>query len=208
MKEMGEGMDGAPGLHVGVSRGPYLWIGIAVVVLAGAAVRAVFLFADDFTTGFDGYYYALQVRSLVETGRIMNYDNSLVFPLLRLFAFLGRDVVFTNKLAVVILCPLTAVPIFLAALRMTSSRAAALTAALFFSLSFSQIYMSFEIIKNGVGMLFTASALYCLMRFSEKTVFKIGALVGTRSTRPSKMPCSPTRTPQMSISSSPSRSPP
>jgi len=149
---------------------------IAVCLLAAAAVRAVFLFKDEFATGFDGYYYALQVKSLIVNGELLNRDNSIAFSLLRFFSFFIPDVPAANKIATIFFCSLAAVPVFLLARRLTGSPVAALTAALLFSLSFSQIYMSFEIVKNGVSMLFVAAALYCLSRFFETRRHKLFAL--------------------------------
>jgi hypothetical protein len=158
------------------SRLPLL-LGIAACLAAAAAVRAVFVFKDAYATGFDGYYYALQVKSLIHNGEILNGDNSIVFVLLRLFSFFIPDVVAANKVAAIVLCSLAALPFFLLARRLTGSLAAAVAASLAFSLSFSQIYMTFEIVKNGVSVLFAAAALYCLARFFEGKASKAGALV-------------------------------
>jgi hypothetical protein len=154
-----------------------LWGGIALCVIAAVAVRAVFLFKDAFATGFDGYYYALQVKSLIKNGVVLNRDNSIVFYLLRFFAFFFSDVVLANKIGAILLCSLAAAPFYLLARRLTASHLVAFVSALFLTLSFSQVYMAFEIVKNGVSMLFVVCALYCLARFFDRHYFKAGALV-------------------------------
>ena len=154
-----------------------LWGGIVVCLTAAAVVRAVFLFKDSFATGFDGYYYALQVRSLIENGEVLNNDNSFVYPLLRFFALFFNDVVVSNKIAAIVLCSLTVVPFYLLTYRLTSSHISTFAAALFFTLSFSQIYMSFEILKNGISLLFALWCVYCLARFFDRWPYKVGALV-------------------------------
>ncbi len=154
-----------------------LWSGIAVCLAAAALVRAVFLFKDSFATGFDGYYYALQVRSLIENGEVLNNDKSIVYPLLRFFALCFNDVVVSNKIAAIVFCSLTVVPFYLLTYRLTSSHIITFAAALFFSLSFSQIYMSFEILKNGISLLFALWFIYCLACFFDRWPYKVGALV-------------------------------
>ncbi len=149
---------------------------IALVGIA-AAVRAVFLFKDSFATGFDGYYYALQVRSLMEQGRILNADTSIVYRILRLFGIFSRDIVLSNKIAVIILCSSGVLPFYLTLYGLTGRGTVSFLGALVFTLSFSQIYMSFEIIKNGIGFVFLLWSVYFLLRWNKGAV-NIGAAAG------------------------------
>ncbi|MBN1523872.1 MAG: hypothetical protein JW904_05275 [Spirochaetales bacterium] len=150
---------------------------IIITVIIAAVVRIVFLFKDDFATGFDGYYYALQVQSLFKNGEILNNDNSIVYPLLACFKLLFGDIVFANKTAVVVLCSLVSVPFFLLLYRMTRSAVISCVSTIIFSISYSQIYMSFEIVKNGISILFIVCFLFCVFEFRKNLYYRIGAAV-------------------------------
>jgi len=146
---------------------------MTLVLAAAALVRIVFLFKDSFATGFDGYYYALQVNCLIRHGELLNNDNSIVYFILRLFALAGGDPVFSNKIASVALTSLAALPLWLLSRKLTGSLSLAAAAALFFAFSYSQVYMSFEILKNGISLLFAAGFLYSFFLLPESGAAKI-----------------------------------
>jgi hypothetical protein len=79
-----------------------------LLFLALAAASTLFrLWAFNqtpFATGWDSYFYLVQIKSLEETGRMHSPEASLIYPYLRLFYWMAGDYVLAMKLAAAVLC--------------------------------------------------------------------------------------------------------
>lgn len=95
--------------HFIVNQQWFIPVCLFLIVVAG---RIAVLMYDNFANGFDGYYYALQVRSLMESGDLMNTDNSIVFWLLLPFALLVQNPIAGSQLGAAVLTSLGAIPAF------------------------------------------------------------------------------------------------
>ena len=131
------------------------------------SVRAAVLWDDPFAHGYDGYYYVLQVRSVL-AGDPLFADRSLVFLGLAGLSTLLGSVVVANKVAACLFGAITAVAGAVAAWRWTDSRAAALTTGLVWALSSLHLDLSSEFLKNAAGLAALAVVLALLPRSEDR----------------------------------------
>ena len=76
-------------------------IGLGVI---SALLRYLAFTQTPFATGWDSYFYLVQIKSLEETGQIHSPEASLIYPYLRLFYWMVGDYVVAMKLAAAVLC--------------------------------------------------------------------------------------------------------
>jgi hypothetical protein len=147
--------------------GPAIVLGVAAAVAAAAAVRAAIDLATPLVPKVNGAYYLVQVRALLETGRLAFPDFPLVFfleaALAKLLAALGVGgtsggaIVAAVKAVDIALPPLAAVPLGALALRLRPAgdarRWPAIAAAAFGVLSLPAVMMTGDLQKNALGML-------------------------------------------------------
>lgn len=137
---------------------------LAVALLAGAAaaaLRAALLLDDPWAHGYDGWYYVLQVRALLD-GAPLFADRSLVFAPLVALAGLTGDAILGNKLAASLFGAATAAGGAIAVGRWTHRRAAAAAAGLWWALSPLHLGVSAEFLKNSAGAAVLAALLAAL----------------------------------------------
>jgi len=142
-------------------------IGIAAVFLAAAAVRAVVDLGSPLVPKINGAYYLVQVRALLEHGRLAFPDLPLVFLLeaglariaMALGASVNQAIIVSVKLVDILFPPLVALPAFLLARRIAGQsedkREASLPVlaiALWSVLSLSPVLMTGDFQKNALGM--------------------------------------------------------
>ncbi len=72
-----------------------IWLSVAGLVLGlvSAGLRFQALSQTQYANGWDGYFYLVQMKSWVETGRMHSPEASLIYPLLRFFYWLTNDYV-------------------------------------------------------------------------------------------------------------------
>jgi hypothetical protein len=140
---------------------------VAAVVLTGVLARACIDLATPLLPKVNGAYYLVQVRSLLERGRLAFADFPLVFwieaALARLLSLLGAGgpggesaIVAAVKAVDILLPPLAALPVISLARRLAQAGQKrgwpALAAGLFAVLSWSPVVMTGDMQKNAVGM--------------------------------------------------------
>ena len=140
-----------------------------------AGVRALVLFDDPFAHGYDGYYYALQVRSLLSGAPLFD-DTSAVFWLLAAVGWVLGDVVVGNKLVVCVLGALASIGGSVAAWRWWGHRGAAAVTGMLFALSPLHLSVSSEFVKNAAGTAVLAWLLAALAG-SERSVRRMGVCI-------------------------------
>lgn len=89
----------------------------AALFSLSAALRYAALNQTPFANGWDGYFYLVQLKSWVESGRMHSPDASLVYPCLRLFYWFTGDYVTALKLGAAVLAGLFTWAIFAVAER-------------------------------------------------------------------------------------------
>ena len=74
--------------------------------LASASILLRFLafHQTPFATGWDSYFYLVQIKSLEETGHMHSSEASLIYPYLRLFYWIAGDYVLALKIGSAVLC--------------------------------------------------------------------------------------------------------
>ncbi len=150
-----------------------LFLHIAILCSLTILIRVFFLFHNSFAVGFDGYYYALQVRALKETGQLLIADNSLVFQILRFFAIFSRDVVFSNKIAALLFGALNAIILYLLLIRLNINKWIAFLCGILFLSSYTQNFLGFELQKNNISMsFFLFFMLFLSISLDNKKYFK------------------------------------
>jgi hypothetical protein len=139
---------------------------VRIAVLAMVAISAwqrwQILDATPYPVGVDGYFYPIEVRSLLEHGALAYPASPLTFWWMAPFALI-TDPIVGAKLGAAIGCALIGVPAYLAGKRLAGGCAAAgLVACALAVTSADSAYLSFEFVKQGIGltvMLATVAAI-------------------------------------------------
>ncbi|HEY1815042.1 MAG TPA: hypothetical protein VGG74_21995, partial [Kofleriaceae bacterium] len=138
-------------------------LAVSAMVAISAWQRWQILDATPFPVGVDGYFYAIQVRSLLEHGTLAYAASPLAFWWMVPFALAaGGDPIVGAKLGAAIGCALIAVPMYFAGKRLgNGSRGAGLVAAALATSSAGSAYLTFEFVKQALGTV-SSSATYAL----------------------------------------------
>ncbi len=119
--------------------------------MLGALPPALLLLQAPLAHGYDGWYYVLQVRSML-SGEALFGDRSLVFGLLVGLTRLCGDAILASKLAAIVFGGLTALGGGLAGWRWTGSRAGGIACGAWWALSPLHLGVSAEYLKNAGGV--------------------------------------------------------
>ncbi len=133
--------------------------------ILGSAVflQALFLFSTDGPQGLDGYYYALQVRSIMSHFRLETAASSpLAFYILALPSFLIGDPVIGIKIGILCISVLISIMVYLMIRRATGFYLLANLALALVSFPFLLKWGLTEFLKSTVGLLVFVSFLYYL----------------------------------------------
>jgi hypothetical protein len=150
--------------------------GIALLGVTGWAfgARWQFLNASPHPFGIDGYYYSIQLRSLL-AGEGLYYPSApLAFYLMLPFTAFAEPIS-AVKLSAALWTSLAAVPAYLIVKRLTGERGAGLVAAALVAVSEQSFYLCTEFLKNGIGI---TLALACAA--------SLGASLDDRSGHPAR----------------------
>ncbi|MCP4131249.1 MAG: hypothetical protein GY754_09735 [bacterium] len=126
---------------------------IAFFFTATAAIRLWVLFSSPYAFGTDGYYYAVQIKTLLKNGSFIIPDSSLVLYYLAFFSLIGKNIVAANKAAIALLIGLMTWPAYLLGKNLLNKRAGLVLTALLVSNSFAA-HFTFNFIKNLGGIFF------------------------------------------------------
>ena len=74
------------------------------LAIASALLRYLAFSQTPFATGWDSYFYLVQIKSLEETGHMHSPEASMIYPYLRLFYWLAGDYVLALKIGTAVLC--------------------------------------------------------------------------------------------------------
>ncbi len=132
-------------------------LAVSAMVALSAWQRWQILDATPFPVGVDGYFYAIQVRSLLEHGTLAYAASPLAFWWMVPFTLAaGGDAIIGAKLGAAIGSALIAVPMYFAGKRLgNGSRGAGLIAAALATSSAGSAYLTFEFVKQSLGTVYT-----------------------------------------------------
>ena len=157
------------------------------VALAGALIALVawsfeqrwqLLTASPFPLGVDGYFYPIELRSLLEHGELAYPASPVSFYLLAPFAAV-TDPITGAKLGAALLGAAIAGPAYGVGARLGGGRGAGLVAAVLATTSVGSAYLTIEFVKNGIGLTVALTALWLALRATERpTSPRIAAAAG------------------------------
>jgi len=162
----------------------WIWRAATLAVLVALVVWSAWqrwqaLSISPFPLGVDGYFYPLQVRSLLETGALQYPSSPLTFWWLAPFAA-ATDPITGTKLGAAIGTALVALPAYGVGWHLTKQRGAGLLAAVVATTASTSMYLTSEFIKQGIGLTVALTAIWLLLRaLASPTRTRIAlALVG------------------------------
>lgn len=142
-------------------------VGLVALTVYSAWQRWEALAVSPFPLGVDGYFYPLQVRSLLEHGALQYPASPLTFWFMAPFAA-ATDPITGAKLGAAIGPALVALPAYALGARLGRSRGAGLVAAAVASMTASSQYLSTEFVKQGFGLTIGLTAVWLLLRMLDR----------------------------------------
>lgn len=125
------------------------------------------LTASPFPLGVDGYFYPIQLRSLLDRGELAYPASPLAFYLLAPFAALWGPLT-GAKLGAALLGAAIAGPAYGVGARLGGGRGAGLVAAVLATTSVGSAYLTIEFVKNSIGLTVALTALWLALRATER----------------------------------------
>jgi hypothetical protein len=144
-------------------------VAAAVVALAAWSLwqRWQLLAASPFPLGVDGYFYPIELRSLLDRGELSYPASPLAFYMMAPFAA-ATDPITGAKLAAAVLGAAIAAPSYGVGARLGGGRGAGLIAAALATTSAGSAYLTIEFVKNGIGLTVALTALWLALRAAER----------------------------------------
>ena len=139
---------------------------LAMLVIASFAQRWSMLNESPFPVGIDGYFYPIQLRALLEDHALAYPSSPFAFWLMVPFAA-ATDPITGAKLGAAVFGALAALPAYGVGMRLGASRGAGLIAAALVTTSAGSAFLTFEFVKNGIGMTLALTALWLVLRALE-----------------------------------------
>ncbi len=136
---------------------------VAAIAAYSFALRWRILGATPFPTGIDGYFYPVQLRSLLAHGHLQYPASPLAFWVMAPFAAL-TDPIVGAKLGAALGGALGALPAYALGARLGRGRGAGLVAAALVAFSAGSTYLTIEYVKNGIGITVALAALWLVLR--------------------------------------------
>lgn len=135
------------------SRNRILLIGTGLSILS---VVVHFLAANqtEHPTGWDGYYYVMQVHSYLTYGHLQSPDSSLIYPYLILISGVAGDAIVGFKAGVALLAGLLVGVVFYSLVKKETPLSWACLAAAYFAFSPLTTYFLLQFPKNALGLIF------------------------------------------------------
>ena len=140
-------------------------VGAALVALVAWSfwLRWQVLAASPFPLGVDGYFYPIQLRSLLEHGTLHYPAAPLAFWFMVPFAAI-TDPIAGAKLGAALGGALIALPAYALGARFGKRRGAGLVAAALATTSAGSTFLSIEFVKQGIGLTVALAALWLVLR--------------------------------------------
>ena len=152
-------------------------VALAALVAWSFAQRWAVLAESPFPLGVDGYFYPIQVRSVLEHGWLhQQYQASpMTIWWMVPFAWL-TDPIIGAKLGAALGGALIALPAYGVGARLGASRGAGLIAAAVATASAGSAYLSIEFVKQGIGLTVALAAVWLALRaFDAATPGRVAA---------------------------------
>lgn len=139
---------------------------LAALVAASFTERWELLASHPFPVGIDGYFYPIQLRSLLET-YALHYPSAPLGLWLMAPLAAATDPITGAKLGAALYGALIALPAYAVGARLGRGRGAGLVAAVLATKSAGSAYLSIEFVKNGIGLGVALAAVWLVLRALE-----------------------------------------
>ena len=143
------------------------WLAVGALFVLAAVIRLHALTASPYPTGIDGYFYLIQVRSLLEDGHLY-YPSAPLVPWLMALAALVTSPVMAVKTVAALGSAAMILPSYVIARRISGSIGAALLGAALVGGSAQSLYLSTEFVKQAVGLSLALGCVAALAALVEK----------------------------------------
>ena len=145
--------------------------GLAAIVALAAWQHWRVLGANPFPIGVDGYFYPIQVRSILEHGVLRYPASPVTFYWMAPFAVV-TDPIVGAKLGAAVGTALIAVPAYGVGTKLGGSRAAGAIAAVVAATSADAGYLAIEFVKQGIGLTVALGALWVVLHTLDKPSYR------------------------------------
>lgn len=169
----------------------WTWLPLVLLILIVIAIRGFILFRDDLMGGVNGMYYPVQVRAILESGKLGFPDLPLVFYLEAFVAKISisifggdsvQSIITASKLVNMILPALTAIPVFLLSREVLSEgrgrRWVPLLVSSFATLYFFSLFGIAELQKTAIGLAWVMFFFYFIYKAMQYGGVKNPLLAG------------------------------
>ncbi|MEO8843791.1 MAG: hypothetical protein ABI591_06710 [Kofleriaceae bacterium] len=150
--------------------GSAIVLGLAAIVALAAWQHVHVLGASPFPIGVDGYFYPIQVRSILEHGVLRYPASPVTFYWMAPFAA-ATDPFIGAKLGAALGTALIAVPAYGVGAKLGGSRAAGAIAAVVAATSADAGYLAIEFVKQGIGLTVALGALWMVLHVLAKPTY-------------------------------------
>jgi hypothetical protein len=151
---------------------------VTVLLTVTAFVLRMFvLFQDEAPRGLDGYYYAVQLRSLLETGRLYYPGMPLAFWLLAPFAALTNPIIGT-KVGAAFFTALAVPAIVLVVHSITRDVAYAALGGVLAATSAQSVPLAAEFVKQGIGLTLVLTLLAVAVHAHKPRHWIVAVILG------------------------------
>ena len=144
------------------------WVAVLGLGAWSAWQRWTVMQTSPYPIGIDGYYYPIQLRSLLEHGHLAYPASPLAFWLMLPLAAV-TDPITGAKLGAVVGGAAVVIPAFLVGRRL-GGVAGGLAAAVAAATTGGSFFLSFEFVKNGLGLTIALFAVWLALRAFERPV--------------------------------------
>lgn len=131
-----------------------------------ALLRYFIVTKTGYANGTDGYVYLIQVKSILEGGRMHFRDSSLIYPFLSGLAFFLKDYLLSLKIGISLLTGFFTASLYYFGAISAHRRGAAVLAALLALMSPSVTFFACQFPKNFMAMVFFAFVIIFFRRRS------------------------------------------
>jgi len=148
----------------------YQYLVVAGLLLFCFGLKMASLFQTPFANGWDGYYYLMQLQSIMQDQQMQSPDFSLVYPYLLSFRLLIANDVLAYKVAVGSLTMMFAFTGFLLAYKTTGKFCLGLLAIALATFSPTLTFFSTQFVKNLQGIIVLLWFIYFFVKGNKKMV--------------------------------------
>ncbi len=118
-----------------------------------------------YVTGWDGYFYLIQAKAIIEEGSMHSSDSSLIYPLLVVLVQVFGDYILTFKVLTALIVSLIVGVSYQLGAEISQKKEIGLLLAVWFVFSPHLTYVAAQFPKNILGFLFFLLTILILSRF-------------------------------------------